>query len=120
MRLPFKSMKSKSPLTEKTKANKQRSIPVAFRLEADLGQVLLDRAKVHDLSHHVLARNYVKEILAESEERIALRQAVNKLHQEIAKLRGDVALSVEALLASAGKVSEKDAHVWAEKCFGRT
>jgi hypothetical protein len=44
-----------------------------------------------------------------------LRLAVTELDGEIKKLREDVALTAEVLLASAGKVNEDEARAWADE-----
>lgn len=95
---------------------------IGFRLDESSGQVLLERAQRLGLSPHELAREYVLEHLQETEERSALRQAFQELHQIVQELHGaqqqfrsDFAFAIEALLASAGKVSPEEARGWVAK-----
>lgn len=94
---------------------KRRVSTIGFRLEAQEIAILSERAEKLGVSPHELARSYVLELLGASEERTALREGVVTLHNVIGLLREDLALSVEALLISAGKVSEEQARKWAEE-----
>jgi len=101
------------------KANRPSSPITSFRLEPDEAELLSERAARLGVSPHELARHYVVEALVASEELAAIGTAVNALLQEMHGLRQDLALSVEALLASAGEVSEKQAHTWVEASLNR-
>ena len=101
------------------KPNRQSSPITSFRLEPDEAELLSERAARLGVSPHELARHYVVEALVASEELAAIGTAVNALLQEMHGLRQDLALSVEALLASAGEVSEKQAHSWVEASLNR-
>ena len=90
---------------------------VSFRLDEASRLVLGQRAAALDVSVHELARRYLIEVLQEAEERVALREAVVALHKEVSGSREDIALAVEALLTSAGKVSDHEAHAWVEEHF---
>lgn len=95
------------------------SVPavIGFRLDEESSAVLCHRAAALGVSPHDLARRYLIEVLHEPEERAALRAAVVALHQEITGTREDIALATEALLASAGKVTDQEAHAWVEEHF---
>jgi len=90
---------------------------IGFRLDPDYGEVLATRADALGVSSHELARRYLIEVLKESEERAALRQAVQTLNGNLTHFRDDFILAVEALLASAGKVKEADASAWVDEHF---
>ena len=99
---------------------KRQSSPItSFRLEPDEAELLSERAARLGVSPHELARHYVVEALVASEELAAIGTAVNALLQEMHGLRQDLALSVEALLASAGEVSEKQARAWVQASLNR-
>jgi hypothetical protein len=101
------------------KAKRQSSPITSFRLEPDEAELLSERAARLGVSSHELARHYVVEALVASEELAAIGTAVNALLHQMHSLRQDLALSVEALLASAGEVSEKQAHAWVEASLNR-
>ena len=88
---------------------------ISFRLESVAGHILSQRAREIGISAHELARRYVIEILQESEERGALREALVVLQNEICELRSDLRVGVEALLTSGGKVTDEDARSWVEE-----
>ena len=90
---------------------------IGFRLDPASLCVLAERAKQLGVSPHKLARRYLLEILHEPEERAALREAVVALHQQVTGTREDIALATEALLASAGKVSDAEARAWVAEHF---
>ena len=92
-------------------------LTISFRLNPDAGQVLDYRAGQLGCSPHELARHYLLEALQAPEERAALREAVTRLDQAVNRLRGDFDFAVEALLASAGKVSPEAARKWVEASF---
>lgn len=101
------------------KTKRQSSPITSFRLEPDEAELLSERAARLGVSPHELARHYVVEALVASEELAAIGTAVNALLQEMHGLRQDLTLSVEALLASAGEVSEKQAHAWVGASLNR-
>ena len=90
---------------------------IGFRLDPEYGRVLATRAKALGVSSHEVARRYLIEVLEESEERAALRQAVQTLNGNITHFRDDFIFSVEALLASAGKVGKTEAVAWVDEHF---
>ena len=85
---------------------------ISFRLDEQSSRVLGERAARLDLSPHELARHYVLELLEQSEERAALREALQQLVQNQQKFHADFAFAVQALLTSAGKVSSEKAEAW--------
>jgi hypothetical protein len=91
------------------------STTIGFRLDDETRRVLFERAARLQVSPHELARRYVIEVLQESEERIALREAVETLNADLDQFRSGFALAMEALLVSAGKVSVTDARDWVDK-----
>lgn len=90
---------------------------IGFRLDEATRQVLGERAAALGVSPHELARRYLIEVLHEPEERAALREALVCLHKEIAGVREDIPLAVEALLTSAGKVTAAEARAYVEEHF---
>ena len=97
----------------------QTRTQIGFRLEPEAAEALAERADCLKVSPHDLARYYVVEALAASQHLSAMGVAIQTLNQELDGLRGDLALSVEALLASAGEVSEKQARAWVEGTLNR-
>ena len=93
-------------------AARNASGPIAFRLEEDLREVLVSRAEELGVSPHLLARHYVTEQLYEAEDRSAARESLTTLQTDLRELRADLALAVEALLVSAGKVPPAEAQTW--------
>ena len=85
---------------------------ITFRLDESSLRILLDRAARLNVSPHELARHYVEELVHAAEERAMLREAFAQLHENFTAFRRDFAVSVEALLTSAGTVSEEDARKW--------
>ena len=98
-------------------AARNASGPIAFRLEEDLREVLVSRAEELGVSPHLLARHYVTEQLYEAEDRSAARESLTTLQTDLRELRADLALAVEALLVSAGKVPAAEARKWVEESF---
>ena len=89
--------------------------PIGFRLAKAQRQALLRRAAELGVSHHELARHYVLEALGEAEDRVLLREDLAVLQNEVNTLRADLALAVEALLVSAGKVPRAEARAWVQQ-----
>ena len=110
MTLPTKPTKSATAAAPATDT-------IGFRLEAEPRRILDERAAKLGVSPHALARHYVMEVLAEPEERAALRQAVQALSQSVARTHESLALGVEALLCSAGRVEEDKARAWVDLNF---
>jgi hypothetical protein len=92
---------------------------IGFRLELDQAGLLAERAARLGVSPHELARYYVVESLLAAEELAAVGNAVGIVHQQMQQLNKDLALAVEALLASAGRVSEKQARDWVKTMLNR-
>ena len=84
-------------------------------MDENCRRVLADRALRLGVSPHELARYYVIEALEDSEERAAIREALLALRKDIQEARQDVAVSTEALLATAGKVSASEAKAWTKQ-----
>ncbi len=85
---------------------------VGFRLDTEAHSVLAQRAALLGVSAHELARYFVLAILAEGEERNELRESVDSLQTNVEELRQDLAMVVEVLLVTSGKVSESAAREW--------
>ena len=102
---------------QKKKLADQCPDTVGFRLDPEHGEVLATRAKALGVSSHELARRYLIEILEETEERAALREAVQTLNGNLTHFHNDFIFATEALLASGGKVKEADARAWIDKHF---
>jgi len=90
---------------------------ITFRLEAELCRPLVQRAVALGVSPHELARHYVLAVLQEPAERTALLQALGHLGEQVTGSREDIALAVEALLASAGKVTAEEARAYVLEHF---
>ena len=88
---------------------------IGFRLDEEPRRVLAERAAGLGVSPHALARQYVLEILGEGEERVALHHALKTLIEEAGQTHESLALGIEALLSSAGKVSEDNARAWVDQ-----
>ena len=94
---------------------------VGFRLDPENGELLRIRADSLGVSVHELARTYMLETLHEERDRAALyqglihlRDEVKDLRNDFSELREDMALSIQALLVRAGKVSAKEAMDWVD------
>jgi hypothetical protein len=88
---------------------------IGFRLDEQSERILTERARRLQTSPHLLAREYVLEILQQAEERAALREAICELYRAQQQFRSDFAFAVEALLTSAGEISQDEARRWVEK-----
>ena len=97
----------------------QSRTKIGFRLEPEAAEALAERANCLKVSPHDLARYYVVEALAASQHLTGMGIAMQALNRELNGLRADLALSVEALLASAGEVGEKQARAWVEGTLNR-
>jgi hypothetical protein len=93
------------------------SATIGFRFDDESHRVLSERAVRLGMSPHELARQYVLEVLQESEERAALREALLALRSNLQQFREDMLFGVEALMVSAGKATESEARAWAERNF---
>jgi hypothetical protein len=92
---------------------KKSSKPISFRPEQEVYDLLERRAaKLGMGSIHELASHYVTGIVREDK---AQEPSTVSMTQQLAELREDLWLSVEALLTSAGKVKESEARRWAEE-----
>ena len=105
-----------APDLSRARAKKQAG-PIGFRLDDTARRILAQRADQLGSSAHALARHYVVEQLGEAEDREMLRAEVTALRGELTVLRTDLALAVEALLVSAGKVPAAEARKWVEESF---
>ena len=85
---------------------------ISFRLDETSIRLLCQRAARLNVSPHELARHYVEEVLQEAEERAVVRDAFAQLQENLNHFRRDFAVAVEALLTSAGTVSEEEARKW--------
>jgi len=97
----------------------RKSACIGFRLEQELADVLAERARALGVSPNELARHYLVEAMGLDGELHSLVSGVTALHHQIKALRQDLSLGVEALLASAGQVTEKEARAWVESSLNR-
>jgi hypothetical protein len=95
----------------------KKSETVGFRLDDESRQVLEERAKLYEVSPHVLARQYVLESLLANQERQQLWEAVKALREEIRELRKSHARGIQVLLVSGGKVEPKVAEKYVAENF---
>ena len=92
------------------------SKPISFRLDREAHVLLEQRAAELGVgSIHELACQYVTGILRGEK---AGEPSSGSVAHQLAELREDLRLSVETLLASAGKVKESDARRWADENLG--
>ena len=101
------------------RARPSSSPVISFRLEPEHASLLSERAARLGVSPHEMARHYVSEALVASEEMAALAAAVNAGLYQLQEMRQDLALSVKALLVSAGRVGKAQAHTWVEETLNR-
>ena len=76
---------------------------IAFRLDPESEQILAERAAALGVSRNILARRYLIEVLEASEERTALREAVNAANGNLTLFYNNFIFAVEAVLVSAGR-----------------
>jgi hypothetical protein len=93
---------------------------IGFRLDEAAAEVLTARAELLGVSPHELARHYVVEALQLGEHLAAIDQGLEALHERAQSLQEDLALGIEALLASAGQVTEKQAREWVKTSLNQT
>lgn len=108
-----------SPVATKLPGPSRASTVIGFRLEPELAEALAQQAKALGVSPHELARHYLVEAMGLAGELHSLVSGVTALHHQIQAFRHDLSLGVEALLASAGQVTEKDARAWVESSLNR-
>jgi hypothetical protein len=102
----------KRPGSRTARAKKSKK-PISFRPDQEVYDLLEKRAaKLGMGSLHELACHYVTGIVREDK---AEEPSAVSMAQQLAELREDLWLSVEALLTSAGKVKESEARRWAEE-----
>jgi hypothetical protein len=88
---------------------------IGFRLDTESVEVLASRAKLLRVSVHQLARYYVQLALAQENETLNVGEKIETLGEAFIEMRKDVAVATEALLTSAGKVSDQNAKTWVIK-----
>ena len=93
---------------------------VSFRLKPDEVRLLAERAERLGVSPNELARYHVIEALFSAVHLAELGAALSAVHEQSQGLRQELALSVEALLASAGEVNEKQAKSWVQTNLNRS
>jgi hypothetical protein len=86
--------------------------PIHFRPAQEVYDLLESRAKALGLSVHDLACHYVTQTVRGKD---AAHLSADPVLALLEELREDVAVSVEALLASAGKRTEEEARNWTDK-----
>ncbi len=101
-------------------STKPPSTMIGFRLDEAAADVLTARAGRLGVSPHELARQYVVEALQLGEHLAAIDQRLEALHERAQSLQEDLVLAVEALLASAGQVTEKQAREWVKTNLSQT
>jgi len=99
----------KPRMTSPIRMKRNTSPMIGFRLEDPFFAELVRRAGALGISRNILARSLVIEALGERE---GMKQTALAVLQALTGLREDLALSVEALLSSAGQVEEKEARAW--------
>jgi hypothetical protein len=92
---------------------------VSFRLKPDEVRLLAERADRLGVSPNELARFYVIEAMFAAVHLTELGAALAAVHEQSQGLRQDLSLSVEAMLASAGEVNEKQAKSWVQTNLNR-
>jgi AAA+ superfamily predicted ATPase len=92
---------------------KMPSITVGFRLDAHHHGLLEAQAERLGESVGDVARRLIIERLNEKDQLALFVEKLAALEKELSELRKDLALSVPAILAFAGKISQGDAKAWA-------
>lgn len=88
--------------------------PIGFRLDVDSLRLLTEKAARSNVSVHELARTYVLEMLHMSEQIDRVGFAITNVWDDLYELREDLALSVQTLLVSAGKINRAEAEAWVD------
>ena len=103
----------------RTKTQKSgESDTVCFRLDDENHRLLCERAVALGLkSKHELAKSFTLVMLNEEDLRSAMKRELLAFNQQMHEMRRDFALMVEALLVSAGRVSEEDAKAYVAENF---
>lgn len=96
-------------MTQKRRAKPARTKTVSSRLEIELLEVATAAAKEAGLSLGAFMREAVLEKLGRARVR---GEAITDLHEDVRKLRADLALATEAILTVTGE--GEDAHAEAE------
>ena len=99
-------------MESKLLAMKKASITVGFRLDAHHHGLLETQAQRLGESVGEVARKLVIEKLNEKDQVALLADKLAAVEKELSELRKDLALSVPAILAFAGKISQDDAKAW--------
>lgn len=84
---------------------------VSFRLDPLFHKRLSEAAFLRRMSAGEYARSIVLDVLSDAREDI--------FKEEIARIREDIAVSVEAMLAFAGTIEQEKAHAWVNKNLRR-
>jgi len=89
---------------------------ISFKLEPVLAKALEERARLlKQPSLHIAARQILIESLTDAQ-RTRLCEEVEKLTQEVTRLRTDLATATVALLVQAGRINDvEEARQWVAK-----
>jgi Ribbon-helix-helix protein, copG family len=106
-------MDNKQSRTRKVDPNKSvNPCQIGFRLDEASAKQIVARAKRMGVSRHEVAREYIRQMLSEPEDRTEMNRCIALMQKTIKELRIDFALAIEAILVSAGKVDAKQARAW--------
>ena len=103
-------MKTSNPIP-----NADKSVNIAFRLDAEMSQALAEKAAGLGVSIHLLAREYVITGLNAKADQAEMAETVKLIHEDLIATREDFALATEALLHATGKYPQEKASEWVKK-----
>jgi hypothetical protein len=90
---------------------------IGFRLDPASRSLLDQKAASQNMSAGELARSYVIEMLHMAEQIDRVGFIITNIWEDVDQLRADLAVSVQTLLVSAGKVDQADAEKWVDNNF---
>ena len=108
-------MKRRQPKVPEGEIETSASPVIGFRLDEKHRRLLMQRAAEADMSVGDLARVYVIDTLDPNNRLNYIVFALTNLGRDLEELRVDLALSVQTLLASAGKIDPAEAMQWVDQ-----
>jgi len=106
----------KRPRRDNQEGQTKPSAPpsIGFRLDVESLRLLTEKAARSNVSVHELARTYVLEMLYMSQQIDGVGFALTDVFEGLYELRENLALSVQTLLVSAGKITRAEAEKWVD------
>jgi len=90
---------------------KAETYTISFRVDGRVLRQLEEGASQNEISVHAYARRLVQEIL-EDTERERVREEVQGVQQQVARLRDDVATALEMVLINLTSAEEEEIKAW--------